>query len=146
MEKWKWGQIKLDGFRNEFQEGYIEVTPDAGIPFRRERFSDIQDIIQGNFTFDKYQYLDFMSWYKHDIRQGSIPFIYHDCRIGFDRVARIVGKPTFSSNSKYFDVSITLAFDSGQFKFDKILAANILKPLTANGDKYLIANDYYRYL
>ena len=26
MEKWKWGQIKLDGFQNEFQEGYIEVN------------------------------------------------------------------------------------------------------------------------
>ena len=87
-----------------------------------------------------------MSWYKHDIRQGSIPFIYHDCRIDYDRVARIIGKPTFSSNSKYFDVSITLAFDSGQFKFDKVLAANRLLPLTANGDKYLIAGDFYRYL
>ena len=38
MEKWKWVQIKLDGFQNEFQEGYIEVTPDAGVPFRSERF------------------------------------------------------------------------------------------------------------
>ena len=106
METWKWGQIKLDGFRNEYQEGYIEVTPDAGIPFRRERFSDIQDIIQGNFTLDKTQYIDFMSWYKLNIRQGAIPFTYYDCRIGQNRVARIVGKPTFTSNSKYYDVFI----------------------------------------
>ena len=146
MEKWKWGQIRLDGFRNEFQEGYIEVTPDAGIPFRRERFSDIQDIIQGKFTLTKSQYLDFMSWYKHDIRQGSLPFIYHDCRIDYDRVTRIVGKPTWSSNSKCFDMSITLTFDSGKFQYDRVLAANILLPLTANSDKYLVAGDYYRYL
>lgn len=146
MEKWKWGQIRLDGFQNEFQEGYIEVTPDAGIPFRRERFSDIQDIIQGKFTLTKSQYLDFMSWYKHDIRQGSLPFIYHDCRIDYDRVARIVGKPTWSSNSKCFDMSIILTFDSGKFQYDRVLAANILLPLTANSDKYLVAGNYYRYL
>lgn len=133
MEKWKWGQIKLDGFRNEFQEGYIEVTPDAGIPFRRERFSDIQDIIQGNFTLDKTQYIDFMSWYKFNIRQGAIPFKYFDCRIGQNRVTRIVGKPTFTSNSKYYDVSITLTFDSGVFMLDRVLAANSAIPLIANG-------------
>lgn len=133
MEKWTWGQIKLDGFRNEYQEGYIEVTPDAGIPFRRERFSDIQDIIQGNFTLDKTQYIDFMSWYKFNIRQGAIPFKYYDCRIGQNRVTRIVGKPTFTSNSKYYDVSITLTFDSGVFMFDRVLAANSAIPLIANG-------------
>ena len=133
MEKWTWGQIKLDGFRNEYQEGYIEVTPDAGIPFRRERFSDIQDIIQGNFTLDKTQYIDFMSWYKFNIRQGAIPFEYYDCRIGQNRVTRIVGKPTFTSNSKYYDVSITLTFDSGVFMLDRVLAANSAIPLVANG-------------
>ena len=133
MEKWKWGQIKLDGFRNEFQEGYIEVTPDAGIPFRRERFSDIQDIVQGNFTLDKTQYIDFMSWYKSNIRQGAIPFKYFDCRIGQERTARITGKPTFTSNSKYYDVSITLTFDSEIFYLDRVLAANYEIPLVANG-------------
>ena len=133
MEKWKWGQIKLDGFRNEFQEGYIEVTPDSGIPFRRERFTDIQDIIQGSFTLTKMQYIDFMSWYKSNIRQGAIPFEFYDCRIGQNRVTRIVGKPTFTSNSKYYDVSITLTFDSGVFMFDRVLAANSAIPLIANG-------------
>ena len=136
VEKWKWGQIRLDGFQNEFQEGYIEVTPDAGIPFRRERFSDIQDIIQGKFTLEKVQYIDFMSWYKHDIRQGAIPFKYYDCRIGQERTTRIVGKPTWSSNSKYYDMSITLTFDSEVFLLDRVLSANPNLPLVAN-DKYL---------
>ncbi len=136
MEKWKWGQIRLDGFQNEFQEGYIEVTPDAGIPFRRERFSDIQDIIQGKFTLEKVQYIDFMSWYKFNIRQGAIPFKYYDCRIEKERTARIVGKPTWSSNSKYYDMSITLTFDSEIFYLDRVLSANPNLPLVAN-DKYL---------
>lgn len=145
METWKWGQIRLDGFQNEFQEGYIEVTPDAGIPFRRERFSDIQDIIQGKFTLDKIQYRDFMSWYKFNTRQGSIPFTYYDCRFDIERVARIVGKPSWASNSKYYDVSISLTFDSGVFTFDGVLAANSLLPLVANG-AYLSANPQTRYL
>ena len=136
MEKWKWGQIRLDGFQNEFQEGYIEVTPDAGIPFRRERFSDIQDIIQGKFTLEKVQYIDFMSWYKSNIRQGANPFKYYDCRIGQERTTRIVGKPTWSSNSKYYDMSITLTFDSEVFLLDRVLSANPNLPLVAN-DKYL---------
>lgn len=136
MEKWKWGQIRLDGFQNEFQEGYIEVTPDAGIPFRRERFSDIQDIVQGKFTLEKVQYIDFMSWYKFNIRQGAIPFKYYDCRIGQERTTRIVGKPTWSSNSKYYDMSITLTFDSEIFYLDRVLSANPNLPLVAN-DKYL---------
>ena len=136
MEKWKWGQIRLDGFQNEFQEGYIEVTPDAGIPFRRERFSDIQDIIQGKFTLTRLQYIDFMSWYKLNIRQGAIPFKYYDCRIGQERTTRIVGKPTWSSNSKYYDMSITLTFDSEVFLLDRVLSANPNLPLVAN-DKYL---------
>jgi len=136
MEKWKWGQIRLDGFQNEFQEGYIEVTPDAGIPFRRERFSDIQDIVQGKFTLEKVQYIDFMSWYKFDIRQGAIPFKYYDCRIGQERTTRIVGKPAWSSNSKYYDMSITLTFDSEVFLLDRVLSANPNLPLVAN-DKYL---------
>lgn len=137
MEKWTWGQIKLDGFQNEFQEGYIEVTPDAGIPFRRERFSDIQDIIQGKFTLEKVQYIDFMSWYKFNIRQGAIPFKYYDCRIEKERTARIVGKPTWSSNSRYYDMTITLSFDSEVFYLDRVLAANKEIPLVANGGLYL---------
>ena len=81
MKEWKWGQIKLSGFQNEFQEGHIEITPDAGIPFRRQRFTDIQDIVQGSFTLDKLSYIDFMSWYKSDILQGALPFKYYDARI-----------------------------------------------------------------
>ena len=133
MENWKWGQIKLDGFQNEFQEGYIEVAPDAGPPFRRERFSDIQDIVKGTFTLLKIKYIDFMSWYKSDIKQGALPFKYFDCRVGRERAARIVGKPTFSSNSKYYDVSLTLTFDSEIFYLDRVLAANYDLPIIANG-------------
>lgn len=133
MEQWKFPKIKVQGFQNEFQEGFIEVTPDAGIPYRRERFSDVQDIVSGSVTLTKQQYIDFMSWYKTDIDQGAIPFTYFDCRTKKERVARIVGKPTFQTNSKYFDVNITLAFNSGVIYEDRILVANEVLPLEANG-------------
>lgn len=136
MEKWKWGKIKLDGFQNEFQEGYIEVTPDAGIPYRRERFTDIQDIVQCVFTLERQKYIDFMSWYKYDTKQGSIPFKIMDCRIGEERIARITGKPKWNPNSKYWNTNVTLMFDSEVFYLDRVLAENYQLPIVANG-KYL---------
>lgn len=142
MENWTFGQIKIEGFQNEPQEGYIELTPDAGIPYRRERFSDIQDIVKGNFTLDKKEYIRFMSWYKLNIKQGSIPFKFFDCRIQKERVARIVGKPTYTTNSKFFDVSITIAFDSGVFYDESVLVANPDFALEANG-KLLTASTRY---
>lgn len=136
MEKWKWGKIKLDGFQNEFQEGYIEVTPDAGIPYRRERFTDIQDIAQCVFTLERQKYIDFMSWYKYDTKQGSIPFKIMDCRIGEERIARITGKPKWNPNLRYWNTNVTLMFDSEVFYLDRVLAANYQLPIVANG-KYL---------
>lgn len=137
MEKWTFGQIKNNGFQNEFQEGFAELTPDAGANFRRQRFSDIQDIIQGAFTLTKLEYLRFMSWYKFNIRQGSIPFLYYDCRVGRERVTRILGKPTFNTNSKYYDVNITLTFDSEIIYIQAPLLVNPDKPLLVNPDKPL---------
>lgn len=142
METWTFGQIKIEGFQNEPQEGYIELTPDAGVPYRRERFSDIQDIVKGNFTVDKADYVRFMSWYKVQLKQGTIPFKFFDCRIKKERVARIVGKPTYTTNSKFFDISITMAFDSGVFYDEKVLSANPDFGLVANG-KLLTASTRY---
>lgn len=133
MLEWQWGQLKNSGFQNEHQEGYIEVTPDAGSPYRRERFSDVMDIVQGQLTFDRKNYIDFMSWYKFDTRQGSIPFEYYDCRYGVTRTARIFEKPTYVSNSKYFDINIKLGFDSNVIEQPRQLVANVLKGLVANG-------------
>ena len=144
MKEWKWGQIKLSGFQNEFQEGHIEITPDAGIPFRRQRFTDIQDIVQGSFTLDKLSYIDFISWYKSDILQGALPFKYYDARIDRERVARIVDKPSYISNSKYYDVNITMTFDSEIFYLERLLAANPIKSLEANG--LLLISDLRRVL
>ena len=140
MEKWTWGNILNEGYQNEFQEGYIEVTPDAGIPFRRERFSDIQDIVSGTISLIDKDYLDFMSWYKVNIRQGTLPFEFYDCRVKQDRIARLtINKPQFNRYSNRWNVSITITFNSGTFYLDRNLVCNELRPIEANG-KILTVN------
>lgn len=134
MEQWNWGTLLNDSFQNEFQEGYLEVTPDAGIPFRRERFSDIQDIVSGNLSLTEEDYIDFMSWYKFNIRQGTIPFLFYDCRVKSDRVARLtINKPQFNRQSNRWNISVTLAFNSGIFFINEKLVCNSDYPIEANG-------------
>ena len=134
MEKWTFGNFLNDSYQNEFQQGYLEITPDAGIPFRREIFSDIQDIVSGNISLDNGAYLDFMSWYKYNIRQGTLPFLFYDCRVQTERVARLtIEKPQYSRNSNRWNVSVTIIFDSGAFYPERVLVCNEVLPLEADG-------------
>lgn len=141
---WTWGEILSNGFQNEYQDGTIEINPDAGIPYKRQKFSDTMDIIQGVFILDNIQYIDFMSWYKFNIKQGTLPFQYYDCRYNVYRTARVVGKPTYSTNSKYYNVAITLSFDSSIIYQERTLVANPDLVLIANPDKVLVANKKLR--
>lgn len=125
MEQWIWGKIKSDGFQNEFQDGTLEVSPDAGAPFKRLRFTDVRDIIQGTFILDRNQYIYFMSWYKFNIKQGTIPFSYYDCRVNQYRTTRIIGKPTYTTISNMFSLSVTLSFDSETFYEDRYLTVGL---------------------
>lgn len=111
MATWKWGNPLSNNFRNEPQEGYIEVTPDAGRPQRRQVFTDISDIVSATWILSRSQYTSFMSWYNRDIQQGTIPFTMYDCRIDEDRTARIVGKPSYSTVSDRFNITLTLNLD-----------------------------------
>lgn len=135
---WQWGEIKNSGFSNEWQNGYIEVSADAGSPFRRERFSDIRDIISGTFTLTKAEYLNFMSWYKEDIRQGARTFQYYDCRVEDYRTARIIDKPTQASNSTFFDISITLMLDPYTKYEQNVAVANPDLKILVNPDLEMI--------
>lgn len=136
-EYWQWGQITVNNYQGEFQQGFVETTPDAGIPFRRQRFTDIQDIFLGVFLLTKTELLDFKSWYKYNIKQGSIPFQYYDSQLGIYRTCRIIEKPTWTSNSDKFNISLKLTFDSGIFYQDRILVVNN-SYLTVNDGKALV--------
>lgn len=136
MIKWTWGGLLNASFSNEFQQGYIETNPDAGVPFRRLVFSDIQDIVKGNISLTNSDYLAFMSWYKVAIKQGTIPFEMYDCRVKADRVARLtIDKPQFNRDSNRWLISCTITYDSGVFFFDRLLLVN-----KDNNDAYLMAN------
>lgn len=140
ITQWTWGGLLNDSYQNEYQEGYLELTPDAGIPFRRMKFSDIQDIVSGSLSLTDSDYTAFMSWYKHDIRQGTLPFQMYDCRIKQMRVARLtMNKPQFMRNSNRWNITLTITYDSGVFSIPAHLLANTYHPLVANG-KILCAN------
>lgn len=141
IKEWTWGGILAEGFSNQPQKGFVQVEPDAGVPFKRQTFTDIQDLATCRFTLTREKYLELMSWYKHDIEQGTIPFYIYDCRYKIKRVARIVGKiPNYNSNSKFYDLNITIAFDSGYIYHDAYLIVNKTNPLIFNeNDKVIVA-------
>lgn len=112
MTAWRFGEILSNGFSNEEQTGFSEVSPDAGSPFRRQEFTDIQDLISGTFILTAAQYIDFKGWYRNEVRQGSLSFDYYDCRVEQTRTARIIGKPQYNTVSNHYRVSITLSLES----------------------------------
>lgn len=141
MLEWKWGKPLLSGFSNKPQRGYIEVEPDAGVPFRRLTFSDIQDIVTATFSLTRDEYILFYSWYKHELRQGAIPFTMFDCRYGVKRVARLVGDvPQFSANSNRQNLSVTIAFEPSYIEQDRYLVVNDNDILIVNENDALIVN------
>jgi len=107
---WQWGDILTDSLQEEFQESTIEITPDAGVPFKRQRFTDAVEIIQATFTLTRTEYLDFISWYKFNIQQGSLSFQYYDTRYNVYKTTKMIGKPSISSNSNMFNVTMQIAF------------------------------------
>lgn len=134
MLNWEWGKPLLQSFSNHPQKGYIELEPDAGTPFRRLQFTDICDFAICNFDLDRGNYIRFMSWYKTDLKQGTIPFKIWDCRYKTERTARIVGDvPQYATNSNRYTMSLTLAFMPETLVYDFVLIAN--------GDSALIVNE-----
>lgn len=141
MLEWKWGNPLLSGYTNKPQKGYIEIEPDAGLPFRRLVFSDIQDLVTASFSLTRTEYIYFMSWYKTELRQGSLPFLMYDCRYGIKRTARIVGDvPQYQSNSNRQNLSLTIAFESSIIYEEKYLTASANNTLLVNENDALLVN------
>lgn len=133
MAEWTWGNFLISNFSDEEQTGFIEVNADAGLPYRREIFTDIQNIVSGTITLDKNDYLSFKDWYRNTIKQGTIPFDFYDCRIGQTRTARFNGKPSYVTNNIYYNVSVTLSLEQVNAYIDWSL-------LTESGD-YILTED-----
>lgn len=140
MLEWTWGKPLLQNFSNYPQKGYIETEPDAGVPFRRLMFTDICDYAICNFDLTRGEYVRFMDWYKTDLRQGTMPFKFFDCRYKAERTARIVGDvPQYTTNSNRYNMSVTLAFMPDVISYDFVLLANDDRRLIVNEDNPLVA-------
>lgn len=141
MLTWKWGKALLSGYSNKPQKGYVEIEPDAGLPFRRLSFSDIQDLVSATFSLTREEYTLFYSWYKFDLRQGSLPFKMYDCRYKMNRTARLVGDvPQFQANSNRQNLSVTIAFEPSVINEDRYLTVGNNIPLIVNENDALIVN------
>lgn len=139
MLEWTWGKPLIEGFSNKPQKGYSEITPDAGIPYRRLNFTDIQDLATCNFILNRTDYVRFMSWYKYDLRQGTLPFLIWDCRYKKQRVARLVDDvPQYNTNSNHYNLSLTIAFTSSVEVFDWFLIGNETDKLIVNNNDRLL--------
>lgn len=141
MLKWTWGNPLLSGYSNKPQKGYVEIEPDAGLPFRRLTFSDIQDLVTATFSLTRYEYQRFYSWYKYDLRQGTLPFKMFDCRYGIDRTARLIGDvPQFQANNKRQNLSVTIAFEPSSKMIDACLMVGNNSPLIVNNNDALLVS------
>ena len=62
-----------------------------------------------------------------------------DCRYGIQRVARLVGDvPQYTTESQYYYLSVTLAFESGVVVYDRDLIINEEDFLIVNDDDVLV--------
>lgn len=138
MAEWRFGNILADGFKNETQKGFSEVNPDAGSIYRRQEFTDVKDIIQGRFILTQTQYIDFMDWYRNEVRQGSLSFDYYDCRVDLTRTATILGKPTWQAVSNQYYVSITLALDEVEQIIDVDLVSEAGEPIVSEAGEQIV--------
>lgn len=143
--KWVWGKPLIQGFSNQPQKGYNEIEPDAGIPFRKLNFTDVGDIATCNFDLTRSDYIRFMSWYKYECRQGTIPFEIWDCRYKRNRIARIVGDvPVYNTNSNRYNLSVTLFFTPEIVSQDFALAVDDYVYLIVNDNDALIVGHELR--
>ena len=143
--EWLWGKPLIQNFSNQPQKGYNEITPDAGVPYRKLNFTDIGDVANCTFDLTRIDYIRFMSWYKLECRQGTIPFKIWDCRYKIYRMARIVGDvPQYNTNSNRYTLSLTLYFQPDVIPFDFYLTANDNEYLIVNADDRLVVNQDLR--
>ena len=142
MAEWTWGDFLLSNFKDEEQTGFIEVDPDAGLPFRRESFTDITNIVRGTVTLTRQNYIAFKDWYRNIIRQGSLTFDFYDCRVEETRTARFIGKPSYVTNDKYYNISVTLSLDTVTAYLDwNLLAEDGTPILTEAGENIIVSTE-----
>lgn len=143
MQTWNWGKPLIEGFNNSPQKGYSES--EQGLLNRKLNFTDIYDKVNCSFTLTKAEYINFINWYQNDLRQGTLPFLFFDCRFQKQRVARFIEDiPQYTSNSNRFNLTVSLAFMSEVLSQEFFLIVNEDNYLIVNDNDYLLANQLLR--
>jgi len=138
MVDWRFGNPLSQGYQEEYQQGFIEVDPDAGIGFRREQFSDVNTIIRFNKLLTRAEAIDFKAFYINETRQGAIAFTYYDCELELNRTGRFVGKFTLPQQSNNYRLSCTISLDPVEYTQELLLAIHKGEVLTTYSDKVLM--------
>lgn len=114
-----------NGYQEEYQTSFTETTPDAGIPFRRETYTDVGRTIIGTALMNDSQKAEFDTLYLRDTRSGSKPVMMYDCINKINREAKFIGKPSIVRTGNRWSVS---------YRF-------YLEPTTVIAELYLITED-----
>lgn len=126
-------------YSEQFQESYVENTPDAGIPFRREIYSDVGKIAQNTFLFTDVQYNIFNNFYLNDTRSGSQTFLVYDCINDIDRPAKMIGTPSVTRLSNKWRVIFKIYLEPVRVIEDLLLSTKDGAILTTKDGKGLLA-------
>lgn len=88
---WPFGNFRANNFVSQFQSGFLGITPDAGIPYRRQTFTDIAELVQCTWILKDSDNEYFKDFYRRETKQGTLPFYIYDCRHNITRLARFYG-------------------------------------------------------
>lgn len=112
MLTWTWGKPLSISYTSTFQKGFSEIQPDAGTPFRRLNFTKIYDVINCTFDLDRTKYVDFMAWYKNDLKQGAESIDFPDCILGANREGYLINDvPQYSANQNRYVLNLQFALE-----------------------------------
>lgn len=129
-----------NGYQEQFQTSYVENTPDAGIPFRRETFTDVGKSITGTMLLTDSEKAVWDNFYLRDTRSGSQSFNFYDCINDVTRNARFIGTPSTVRNGNRWNISVSLWLEPATVIVELLLATEDGKLITTEDDKALLVD------
>lgn len=128
------------GYQEQYQTSYVETTPDAGIPFRRETFTDVGRSITGTALLTDSQKAQFDTFYLKDTRSGSNSFNWYDCLNSIMRDAKFIGTPSVVRNGNRWNVSYNLWLEPKLINVELLLTTEDGKIITTEDGKGLLVD------
>jgi len=129
-----------NGYQEEYQDSYVETSPDAGSNFRRETFTDVGRSINHPLLLTDSQKAQFDTFYLKDTRSGSETFLYYDCINDVLRPARFLGKPTIVRNGNRWNVGCRFWLEPTTIMVELLLTTEDGKLITTEDGKALLVD------